>query len=66
MSAVENEIIERLHTLDEPKLLEVLDFVEFVAQRRRAITKKGMLSSSDEADQPNVKPIFTGTLYKIQ
>jgi len=52
MSAVENEIIERLHTLDEPKLLEVLDFVEFVAQRRWAIKKEGMLSSVDEADQP--------------
>jgi hypothetical protein len=35
MSAViEHEIIERLHSLDEPKLLEVLDFVEFLAQRR--------------------------------
>ena len=51
MSAVENEIIERLHTLDELKLLEMLDFVEFVAQRRRAITKQGMLSSADESNQ---------------
>ena len=52
MIAVENEIIERLHTLDEPKFLEALDFVKFVAQRRRAITKQSMLSSADEADQP--------------
>jgi hypothetical protein len=61
MNAVlEQEIIERLHALDEPKLVEVLDFVEFLAQRRRAIPKpampprrargamKGMLSSVDE------------------
>ena len=39
MNAVlEQEIIQRLHTLDEPKLVEVLDFVDFLAQRRWAIT----------------------------
>ena len=53
MSAVENEIIERLHTLDEPKLLEVLDFVEFVAQRRWVTTRKNMLTSADESNQSN-------------
>lgn len=38
MNAVlEQEIIQRLHALDEPKLVEVLDFVDFLAQRRRAV-----------------------------
>lgn len=62
MNAVlEQEIIQRLHTLDEPKLVEVLDFVDFLAQRRRTVqtppapprrrargAMKGMLSSVDE------------------
>ncbi|MFM8332633.1 MAG: DUF2281 domain-containing protein [Candidatus Methylumidiphilus sp.] len=73
MSAViEHEIIERLHNLDEPKLLEVLDFVEFLAQRRanpqpcepvqRARgAMQGMLSKTDEfiarkTDEPNQFP----------
>lgn len=53
MSAVENEIIECLHTLDEPKLLEVLDFVEFVAQRRRVAATQSLLLLPlvDEANQ---------------
>lgn len=43
MNAIlEQEIIQRLHTLDEPKLVEVLDFVDFLAQRRRAITPLSM------------------------
>jgi hypothetical protein len=38
MNAVlEQEIIQRLHALDEPKLVEVLDFVDFLAQRRRVV-----------------------------
>jgi hypothetical protein len=38
MNAVlEQEIIQRLHALDEPKLVEVLDFVDFLVQRRRAV-----------------------------
>ena len=53
MSAVEHEIIKRLHALDEPKLLEVLDFVEFVAQRRRVAATQSLLlqPSADEANQ---------------
>lgn len=59
-AVIEQEIIERLHALDEPKLVEVLDFVEFLAQRRLARPEpptpprrargamKGMLSSVDE------------------
>ena len=46
MSALlEQEIIQRLHTLDEPKLLEVLDFVDFLAQRRRAVDDREALES---------------------
>lgn len=36
MNAVlEERIIERLHNLDEPKLAEVLDFVELLARRQQ-------------------------------
>ncbi|MDD5035886.1 MAG: DUF2281 domain-containing protein [Methylococcaceae bacterium] len=73
MSAViENKIIERLHSLEEPKLLEVLDFVEFLAQRRANPrpsepdqkargAMKGRLSSTDEfiarkTDEPAPPP----------
>lgn len=33
-AALEQSIVERLHKLDDTKLVEVLDFVEFLAQRR--------------------------------
>lgn len=32
---LENQILERLHQMDEVRLLEILDFVEFVAARKR-------------------------------
>ena len=36
-AALEQTIVERLHVLDDTKLVEVLDFVEFLAQRRTVI-----------------------------
>ncbi|MEQ6340665.1 MAG: hypothetical protein M3A44_03205 [Gammaproteobacteria bacterium] len=32
---LENQILERLHQMDDVRLLEVLDFVEFVAARKK-------------------------------
>ncbi len=33
-TGLEQTIVERLHVLDDAKLVEILDFVEFIAQRR--------------------------------
>lgn len=34
-TGLEQTIVERLHVLDDAKLVEVLDFVEFIAQRHK-------------------------------
>lgn len=63
MNAIlEQEIIQRLHALDEPKLVEVLDFVDFLAQRervnldmplrRQAGALKGRISIAPNFNQP--------------
>lgn len=31
---LENQIVERLHQMDDARLVEILDFVEFVAARK--------------------------------
>lgn len=32
---LENQIVERLHQMDDARLVEILDFVEFVAVRKK-------------------------------
>jgi len=61
-TAITQEIIQRLHALDEPKLQEVLDFVEFLSQRervaldiplpRKAGALKGRISIAPDFNQP--------------
>ncbi len=59
-TGLEQTIVERLHVLDDEKLEEVLDFVEFLTQHRTVASAqpstlgrvrcamKGMLSTVDE------------------
>jgi hypothetical protein len=55
MNAVlEQQIIERLHTLDEPKLAEVLDFVEFLVERRKTTADDLALDNSATAKQSQI------------